>query len=166
MQRANKLYNDGNEAQNAIELIKSKMNDTNITSYETGNKGEMYTFNHESTNQTPSQTDYRYIGSSPNNHIKFNCDSDGTNCETWRILGVFSVDDGTGNVEQKVSFFSFDYFGIFMIESFLALLHPNILVKTKYFKTIRNPFNLFHLFWIKSNSFNYFIINFYIMFFI
>ena len=53
----NKLYNDGNEAQNAIELIKSKMNDTNITSYETGNKGEMYTFNHESTNQTPSQTD-------------------------------------------------------------------------------------------------------------
>ena len=78
------------------------MNDTNITSYETGNKGEMYTFNHESTNQTPSQTDYRYIGSSPNNHIKFNCDSDGTNCETWRILGVFSVDDGTGYIEERI----------------------------------------------------------------
>ena len=44
-------------------------------------------------------------------------------------------DRSTGNVEQKVSFFSFDYFGIFMIESLLALLHPNILVKNKYFKT-------------------------------
>ena len=98
----NKLYNNGNEAQNAIELIKSKMNDESITTYETGNKGEMYTFNHDATIQTPAQTDYRYIGSNPNNYIKFNCDSDGTNCETWRILGIFSIDDGTGNIEERI----------------------------------------------------------------
>lgn len=45
-------------------------------------KGEMYTFSHPATEQTPALTDYRYIGNKPNNYIIFNN-------ETWRIIGVF-----------------------------------------------------------------------------
>lgn len=44
----------------------------------------------------------RYTGSDPNNYVLFNCDDDGSNCETWRIIGVFDVDDGTGNIEKRV----------------------------------------------------------------
>ena len=45
-------------------------------------KGEMWTFSHDATTQTSATTDYRYIGSSPNNYITFND-------EVWRIIGVF-----------------------------------------------------------------------------
>lgn len=34
----------------------------------------------------------RYTGANPNNYVKFNCDDDGSNCEIWRIIGVFDVD--------------------------------------------------------------------------
>ena len=64
--------------------------------YETGNKGEMFVFDHNGI------IDYRYIGDSPNNYVKFNCDNDGTNCEIWRIIGVFDVDDGTGKFEKRL----------------------------------------------------------------
>ena len=45
-------------------------------------KKEMWTFSHEATEQVGATTDYRYIGSNPNNYITFNN-------ETWRIIGVF-----------------------------------------------------------------------------
>ena len=45
-------------------------------------KGEMWTFSHEATAQLGATTDYRYIGSNPNNYITFNN-------EVWRIIGVF-----------------------------------------------------------------------------
>ena len=45
-------------------------------------KAEMWTFSHGATAQTSATTDYRYIGSSPNNYITFND-------EVWRIIGVF-----------------------------------------------------------------------------
>ena len=45
-------------------------------------KKEMWAFSHEATEQTGATTDYRYIGSNPNNYIIFNG-------ETWRIIGVF-----------------------------------------------------------------------------
>ena len=45
-------------------------------------KKEMWAFSHEATEQVGATTDYRYIGSSPNNYITFND-------ETWRIIGVF-----------------------------------------------------------------------------
>ncbi len=64
-----------------VELLLSKANDASITNYEEGNKGEMYTFSHEATEQTEALTDYRYIGDQPNNYITFNN-------ETWRIIGV------------------------------------------------------------------------------
>ena len=64
-----------------VEGLISKANDASITDYNAGNKGEMYTFTHEATEQTGALTDYRYIGNTPNNYITFNN-------ETWRIIGV------------------------------------------------------------------------------
>ena len=84
------------------QILLSKINAVTETNYSDGNIHEMYTFEHEATPQTPALTDYRYIGNDPYNYVKFNCDNDGTNCEIWRILGVFDVDDGTGNVEQRI----------------------------------------------------------------
>ena len=40
-------------------------------------------------------TEYRYRGASPKNYVTFNN-------EIWRILGVFPVDDGTGNIENRI----------------------------------------------------------------
>ena len=68
--------------------------------YNATTKGNMFTFTHGEGANAVNET--RYIGDEPKNYVKFNCDDDGTNCETWRILGVFSVDDGTGNVEQRM----------------------------------------------------------------
>ena len=45
-------------------------------------KAEMWTFSHDATEQTEATTDYRYIGSNPNNYITYND-------EVWRIIGVF-----------------------------------------------------------------------------
>ena len=45
-------------------------------------KAEMWTFSHDTTEQVEAMTDYRYIGSSPNNYITYND-------EVWRIIGVF-----------------------------------------------------------------------------
>ncbi len=79
-----------------------KTNTDSITNYSDGNIHEMYVFEH----QTPASIDYRYIGNDPYNYVYFNCDSlDNQNsetCEIWRILGVFDVDDGNGNVEQRM----------------------------------------------------------------
>ncbi len=46
-------------------------------------KTNMWIFSHPATDQTDALTDYRYIGSSPNNYIEFNN-------EVWRIVGVFN----------------------------------------------------------------------------
>ena len=42
-----------------------------------------------------SVTEYRYRGASPKNYVTFNG-------ETWRIIGVFPTDDGTGKIENRV----------------------------------------------------------------
>lgn len=47
------------------------------------------------TEQTPALTEYRYTGANPKNYVTFND-------ETWRIIGVFKVDDGTGEYEQRL----------------------------------------------------------------
>ena len=82
-----------------------KVNVTDAT-YENGDKTALFEFSHPATTQTPALTDYRYIGNNPNNYVYFNCDSEtnqsDSTCEVWRIIGVFSVDDGTGNYEQRI----------------------------------------------------------------
>ena len=40
-------------------------------------------------------TEYRYRGASPKNYVTFNN-------EVWRIIGVFKVDDGNGNIENRI----------------------------------------------------------------
>ena len=87
---------------NFAQAIMSKSNAASITNYTDGVTTEAYTFNHEATEQTPALTDYRYIGASPNNYVEFNCDDNGENCEVWRAIGVFYVDDGEDNWEWRV----------------------------------------------------------------
>jgi len=63
-------------------MLINKANPASVTTYSEGNTAEMYTFNQPATPQLGATTDYRYIGSNPNNYITFNN-------ETWRIIGVF-----------------------------------------------------------------------------
>ena len=60
----------------------------------------LYTIKHakDSTLQigaTEDITEYRYRGANPKNFVTFNG-------ETWRIIGVFPTDDGTGKIENRV----------------------------------------------------------------
>ena len=60
----------------------------------------LYTITHEkdSTLQigaTEDVLEYRYRGASPKNYVTFNN-------ETWRIIGVFPTDDGTGKIENRI----------------------------------------------------------------
>ncbi len=78
----------------------AKANDASITDYNSGNKQEMFVFDHPEATQTTGWTeeerrDYRYIGNEPNNYITFND-------EMWRIIGVFTVETESGNKEQLI----------------------------------------------------------------
>ena len=80
----------------AVNDLLAKSNGASVTSYSAGNTGEMYTFTHPATTQQNYEvTDYRYIGANPNNYVTFNN-------ELWRIIGVFTVEDGNGNTEQRI----------------------------------------------------------------
>ena len=90
----NEVYVYGNLY--ATTSLLKKTNSKSITTYTDGNTHEMYTFDHVATEQTPALTDYRYIGNDPYNYVKFNGD------ETWRIIGVFDVEDGEGNWDTRI----------------------------------------------------------------
>ena len=49
-------------------------------------------------------TEYRYRGKDPKNYVKFNN-------ETWRIIGIFPTDDGTGNIENRIKLVRNDSIG-------------------------------------------------------
>ena len=85
-------------------LAKANPEDLDYNSATDTQKKEMWTFSHPETEQTEALTDYRYIGSNPNNYVTFNN-------ETWRIIGVFSVDDGTINVEERLKLIRNDSIG-------------------------------------------------------
>ena len=60
----------------------------------------LYTITHPADNTlqigtNESVTEYRYRGASPKNYVTFNN-------ETWRIIGVFPIDDGNGNIENRI----------------------------------------------------------------
>ena len=84
------------ETRNAVKYLLKKTNSKLITTYTDGNTHEMYTFDHEATEQTPVLTDYRYIGNVPYNYVKFNGN------EIWRIVGVFDTDDGYGKYDKRI----------------------------------------------------------------
>ena len=81
----------------AVETLLAKANpeDLDYSTATTEQQKEMWTFSHPATEQTEALTDYRYIGVDPNNYVSFNN-------ELWRIIGVFTVDDGTGKKEQRL----------------------------------------------------------------
>ena len=92
----------------------AKANAASVTTYSSGNTGEMYTFTHSDINtslatqvsswSSDELTDYRYIGANPNNYVYFNCTdaSDTSTFEVWRIIGVFTVEDKDGNKAQRI----------------------------------------------------------------
>ena len=57
-----------------------------------------------STVQTPALTEYRYSGSDVDNYVTFNN-------ETWRIIGVFQVDNGSGTYEERIKLIRDDSIG-------------------------------------------------------
>ena len=74
--------------------------DTLIKLTDNKDNSGLYTITHakDSTLQIGTNediTEYRYRGASPKNYVTFNN-------ETWRILGVFPTDDGTGNMEYRI----------------------------------------------------------------
>ena len=55
-------------------------------------KNNSITYQYDTTNNLMKDTagNIRYYGASPNNYVYFNCESyPSTNCELWRIIGVF-----------------------------------------------------------------------------
>ena len=78
----------------------TKGTDTLIALTNNQNESGLYTITHpkDSTLQigtNESITEYRYRGANPKNYVTFNN-------ETWRILGVFPTDDGTGKIENRI----------------------------------------------------------------
>ena len=74
--------------------------DTLIKLTDNKDNSGLYTITHPADNTlqigaTEDITEYRYRGASPKNYVTFNN-------ETWRIIGVFPTDDGTGKIENRI----------------------------------------------------------------
>ena len=74
--------------------------DTLIKLTDNKDNSGLYTITHpkDSTLQIGTNediTEYRYRGANPKNYVTFNN-------ETWRIIGVFPTDDGTGKIENRI----------------------------------------------------------------
>ena len=77
---------------------KSKISsDVIIRKYSEDNREGLIKLEQPSTEQTPELVEYRYSGSNDvvKNYVEFNN-------ETWRIIGVSPVDDGTGKYENRL----------------------------------------------------------------
>ena len=87
----------GDKPLTGAEMLIEKANpeDLDYNSATSEQQKEAWVHTHPETEQTEALTDYRYIGSDPNNYVEFND-------ELWRIIGVFTVDDGTGNIEKRL----------------------------------------------------------------
>ena len=82
---------------NTLKLTATRKKLTEVVKSRVGKDG-VVSINQVKTGQiTYDSVDYRYGGSndSVNNYIDFND-------ETWRIIGVFTVDDGNGGTEERV----------------------------------------------------------------
>ena len=68
-----------------------------VSKYTENNDEGLIKLDQPETEQTKALTEYRYSGSNEvvKNYVNFNN-------ETWRIIGVFPTDDGTGNIENRV----------------------------------------------------------------
>ena len=91
-------------------VAKANPEDLDYNSATANQKNQMWTFSHEKTEQLGATTDYRYIGTNPNNYVEFND-------ELWRIIGVFDVDDGTGKIEKRLKIVRNDSIGNYVWDS-------------------------------------------------
>ncbi len=91
------IVNGTNGAEIATNTLLAKANseDLDYAAATSEQQKEMWKHTHPETEQTEALTDYRYIGKDPNNYVTFNN-------ETWRIIGIFTVDDGAGNKEERL----------------------------------------------------------------
>lgn len=99
-----KKYYGKNIYRASAELI-NKANSIKVNNYQDGNKKEMYSFL-----KNEVDIDYRYIGRQANNYVKYNCDND-NNCEIWRIIGVFKVEDANGTSKYRLKIMKNDSIG-------------------------------------------------------
>ncbi len=84
----------------------------------------LYTITHakDSTLQIGNDkdiTEYRYRGASPKNYVTFNG-------ETWRIIGVFPTDDGTGNIENRIKLIRNESIGTYVWDDTSSAYNYNI----------------------------------------
>ena len=94
---------DNLDSEVGVELLTAKANPSTLAYSDATNeqRAEMWTFSEAATAQTAATTDYRYIGVSPKNYIRFNN-------EMWRIIGVF---DGRIKIirDESIGNLSWDY---------------------------------------------------------
>lgn len=94
------------DGENFANYLINNSNTSDVVNYLDGDITKLYSFNNSVTFQTSFYTNYRFIGNEPNNYVYFNCDSNGENCEIWRIIGVFIVENSDGNTERRVKLVS------------------------------------------------------------
>ncbi len=100
-------------------LLANYTNDEETQDYDLGytkedvsvKENKMYVFDHkdnkgiQQSDWTDNELiDYRYIGKDPNNYVTFNNEEAG-----WRIIGIETVDDGTGKREQRIKLIRKDF---------------------------------------------------------
>ncbi len=91
--------------ENAVDYITNLYTDSTKTTV-TNNS---ITYQYDTTDNLMQDTagNIRYYGASPNNYIYFNCESyPDTNCELWRIIGVF---DGKVKIMRNSSIGSYSW---------------------------------------------------------
>ena len=89
-----------NVIEGTVGELKKSGADTLIKLTDNKDNSGLYTITHpkDTTLQIGNDKDiieYRYRGASPKNYVTFNN-------EVWRIIGVFPVDDGNGNIENRI----------------------------------------------------------------
>ena len=90
-------WNSSYTSSNTLKITATRKKLTDVVKSRVGKDG-VVSINQAKTGQiTYDSVDYRYSGSndSVNNYIDFNN-------ETWRIIGVFTVNDGNGGTEERV----------------------------------------------------------------
>ncbi|MBQ9318222.1 MAG: hypothetical protein IJR82_01130 [Bacilli bacterium] len=98
----NRIIYRGQRVIRASEYLLQKTNELQTT-YEDGDKKELFTFEHQDTAHTNELRDYRYIGRKANNYVYFNCIGDDiSSCEIWRIVGIFPVENETGDTKYRI----------------------------------------------------------------
>ena len=89
-----------NVIEGTVGELKKSGADTLIKLTDNKDNSGLYTITHpkDTTLQIGNDkdiTEYRYRGANPKNYVNFNN-------ETWRIIGIFLTDDGTGKIENRI----------------------------------------------------------------